>query len=159
MHDETDVFDLITDIRDLFSAIAVLGSLTFLSSLMLPACTKEQQAQVKTVLQAADKGSQIGCVLFPALPVPVPGEAREVVEDVCLGADEVRQAIADYQRGKAARKAAASASSAAPSAPPSASVSAVRPASSNNAPLPPASSSPPAAAPPASSAAPKGSAR
>lgn len=158
MHDDPDLFDLITDVRDLLSAVAAVGSFVFLSSLLLPACTKEQQAQVKTVLQAADKGGQLGCVLFPALPVPVPGEAREVVEDVCLGADEVRQAIADYQRGKAARKAAASASSAAPSAPPSASIWAVRPAYSINAPLPPASSSP-LAAPSASSAPPRGSAR
>lgn len=153
MHDEPDLFDLIGDIKDLLSAVAVLISFTFLSSLLLPACTKEQQAQVKTVLQAADKGSQLGCVLFPALPVPALADKREVVEDVCLGIDEVRQAVADYQRGKAARQAAAaSASAPAPTAPSSAPP---RP------PQPPASASTPPPPPSASSApaAPRGSAR
>ena len=133
MHEEPSQLNVIVaDIKDWLATLIVMLCVIFLAS--ITSCTKEQQAQVKTVLQAADKGGQLGCVLFPALPVAVPGEAREVVEDVCLGADEVRQAIADYQRGKAARKAAASASAAPPSPP----ASSARPVSS--APAAPAAS-------------------
>ena len=124
----------VADIKDLLATALFMASLGVLCS--ITSCTKEQQAQVKTVLQAADKGAQVGCILFPALPLSA--QSKDVAEDVCLGADEVRQAVADYQRGKAARQA-ASASAPPPPAPPSLA------SSSSPSPPPAASSAVPAA--------------
>ena len=129
MDPNEEILQVVSSLRELLAVAVMFGCIGVLGS--VTSCTHEQQQQVKTVLQAADKGSQLGCVLFPALPINVPGEAREVIEDVCLDADEVRQAVADYKRGKAARQAAASAS-----ASPSASPASARPAASASAPAP-----------------------
>lgn len=140
---ELNVF--VSDIKDCIAAGTAMAAIAILCA--LTSCTKEQQAQAKTVLEAADKASQIGqagCILFPALPVG----GQQQVEDVCLGVNEVRQIVTDYQRGKAQRLAA----SAAPVAPPPpVAASASSPAASS--PAASASVSPAATAPAASGSA------
>lgn len=93
-----DIWDLLTDIKDLVAVGAMmLGASVVIG---IASCTGEQQTQVRTVLQAADRGAQIGCVLFEHLQID-----QEHVEDVCLAAEEVREAIASYKRAKADRPA------------------------------------------------------
>lgn len=132
-----DPLELVKDIREMLATSVMAVSVIVLTS--LTSCTKEQQVIARSVIDQADKGSQLGCILLPSLPV----QGKDKVEDVCLAAAEIREAVADYQRGKAARLAAASASA----APPAASSAPV------HAPAPPSASSAlpgPAAAPSAS---------
>jgi len=82
---------LIKDIRELFAVLAAMVGFATLAT--VASCTHEQQAQVKTVLAAADSGSRAGCVLFEKLKID-----QDHVEDVCLATDVVREAIADYKK-------------------------------------------------------------
>src|SRR5690606_41797190 len=102
--DTEDFLELIKDVKDLLAIVAI--ALGFLILTGITSCTKQQREQVKTVIAAADKGSEEGCILFEQLKIQ-----QGTVEDICLGTEAVREAVVDYKRKKAA-----SAASAAPPA-------------------------------------------
>jgi hypothetical protein len=102
-----DFHFLIKDIRELFAILAAMVGFATLAT--VASCTHEQQAQVKTVLAAADSGSKKGCVLFEQLQID-----QDHIEDVCLGADVVREAIADYKKRHPTNLATSASASAAP---------------------------------------------
>lgn len=87
---------LVREVRDLFFLFAL--ALGFGLLMAAASCSPEQRLQAQTVLSAADKGAQVGCILVENLPID------QQAQDVCMTLDEIRAAIQEYREKQELQK-------------------------------------------------------